>query len=185
MKVWKIRLIRLLSVCLVISSLGAVSTTQAAGEQVEVWISTADPHTEPAVGLRSDARLTRIASQYFDNASANAEVTITVNENRTFQQMDGFGVSLTDSSAWLMNYKLDANKRAEVMEKLFGNTGIGLSMLRQPLGSSDFAWAAYTYADAPNDNSLSQFTIQRDRPYILPMVKAALAKNPQIKVMAS
>ncbi|MDM5277687.1 hypothetical protein QUF95_09855 [Paenibacillus silvae] len=92
MKVWKIRLIRLLSVCLVISSFGAVSTTQAAGEQVEVWISTADPHTEPAVGLRSDARLTRIASQHFDNASANAEVTITVNENRTFQQMDGFGV---------------------------------------------------------------------------------------------
>lgn len=188
MKIWKKSALVLLSTFLVTAgSYGSYmpKTAHAAGEQVEVWISTSDPNSEPAVGLRTDARLTKIASKNFSSNSGNADVTITVNENQTYQQMDGFGVSLTDASAWLMNYKLDNNKRAEVMERLFGNTGIGLSLLRQPIGSSDFAWAAYTYADTANDTSLSQFTIDRDKAYILPMVKAAIAKNPNIKVMGS
>ncbi|MGV2882049.1 glycoside hydrolase family 30 protein [Paenibacillus taichungensis] len=188
MKIWKKSALVLLSTFLVtVGSYGSYmpKTAHAAGEQVEVWISTSDPNSEPAVGLRTDARLTKIASKNFSSNSGNADVTITVNENKTYQQMDGFGVSLTDASAWLMNYKLDNNKRAEVMERLFGTTGIGLSLLRQPIGSSDFAWAAYTYADTANDTSLSQFTIDRDKAYILPMVKAAIAKNPNIKVMGS
>jgi glucosylceramidase len=188
MKIWKKSALVLLSTFLVtVGSYGSYmpKTAHAAGEQVEVWLSTSDPNSEPAVGLRTDARLTKIASKNFSTNSGNADVTITVNENKTYQQMDGFGVSLTDASAWLMNYKLDNNKRAEVMERLFGNTGIGLSLLRQPIGSSDFAWAAYTYADTPNDTSLNQFTIDRDKAYILPMVKAAIAKNPNIKVMGS
>lgn len=185
MKIWKKSVLVLLSTFLVTTGSYVPKTAHAAGEQVEVWISTSDPNSEPAVGLRTDARLTKIASKNFSSSSGNADVTITVNENKTYQQMDGFGVSLTDASAWLMNYKLDNSKRAEVMEKLFGNTGIGLSLLRQPIGSSDFAWAAYTYADTPNDTSLNQFTIDRDKAYILPMVKAAIAKNPNIKVMGS
>ncbi|KAI7263949.1 hypothetical protein KC345_g8993 [Hortaea werneckii] len=157
----------------------------AAGESAEVWISTSDPNTEPAVGLSTGARLTRIGDKSFSSSTGSSDYTITVNESTTYQQMDGFGVSLTDSSAWLLNYKLNAAKREEVMEKLFGNTGIGLSVLRQPMGSSDFTWSAYTYDDTAGDTSLGQFTISRDLPYIVPMVKAAIAKNPGIKVFAS
>ncbi|WP_379128162.1 glycoside hydrolase family 30 beta sandwich domain-containing protein [Paenibacillus sp. sgz500958] len=157
----------------------------AAGETAEVWISTSDPNSEPAVGLSPNARLTRIGDKAFSSSSGNADYTITVSEGTTYQQMDGFGVSLTDSSSWLLNYKLNATKRAEVMEKLFGYSGIGLSVLRQPIGSSDFAWSAYTYDDTAGDTSLSQFTIGRDQPYIIPTVKAAIAKNPNIKVFAS
>lgn len=163
----------------------APQPVSAAGETAEVWISTSDPNTEPAVGLSTGARLTRIGDKSFSSGTGSSDYTITVNENTTYQQMDGFGVSLTDSSAWLLNYKLNASKRAEVMEKLFGNTGIGLSVLRQPMGSSDFTWSAYTYDDTAGDTSLGQFTISRDLPYIVPMVKAAIAKNPGIKVFAS
>ncbi|CDN44004.1 MULTISPECIES: glycoside hydrolase family 30 beta sandwich domain-containing protein [Paenibacillus] len=163
----------------------APQPAKAAGEQVEVWISTSDPNSEPAVGLSPSARLTRIGDKNFSGSAGSADYTITVNEGTTYQQMDGFGVSLTDSSAWLLNYKLDANKRAEVMEKLFGNTGIGLSVLRQPMGSSDFTWSAYTYADTAGDTALNNFSISRDQSYIIPMIKAAQAKNPGIKVFAS
>lgn len=163
----------------------ASQPVSAAGETAEVWISTSDPNTEPAVGLSTGARLTRIGDKSFQPATGSSDYTITVNEGTSYQQMDGFGVSLTDSSAWLLNYKLNAAKRAEVMEKLFGNTGIGLSVLRQPMGSSDFTWSAYTYDDTAGDTSLGQFTISRDLPYIVPMVKAAIAKNPGIKVFAS
>ncbi|MFC4101377.1 glycoside hydrolase family 30 protein [Paenibacillus xanthanilyticus] len=187
MKIWNVKAVSLVLAAAVVTVSGSVAspTAQAAGEQVEVWISTSDPNTEPAVGLSPSARLTRIANKNFTTAGDTADYTITVNEGTTYQQMDGFGVSLTDSSAWLLHYKLDANKRAEVMEKLFGPSGIGMSVLRQPLGSSDFTWSAYTYADTPNDTALNNFTIGRDQAYIIPMVKAAIAKNPSIKVFAS
>ncbi|MDQ0196586.1 glycoside hydrolase family 30 protein [Paenibacillus wynnii] len=163
----------------------ASGPVSAAGEQAEVWISSSDPNTEPAVGLSPSARLSRIGDKAFSSSSGSADYTITVNEGTTYQQMDGFGVSLTDASSWLLNFKLNATKRAEVMEKLFGSSGIRLSVLRQPIGSSDFAWSAYTYDDVAGDTSLSQFSISRDLPYIVPMVKAAIAKNPNIKVFAS
>lgn len=175
----------LIASLITVSGSVAVKPVSAAGEQAEVWISTSDPSSEPTVGLSPSARLYRIGDKSFSNSTGNADFTITVNEGTTYQQMDGFGVSLTDSSSWLLNYKLNASKRSEVMEKLFGTTGIGLSVLRQPIGSSDFAWSAYTYADTTGDTSLSQFSIGRDLPYIVPMVKAAMAKNSNIKVFAT
>lgn len=181
----KILFTALIASLITVSGSIAAGPVSAAGEQAEVWISTSDPNTEPAVGLSTSARLTRIGDKSFSTSASSADYTITVNEGVSYQQMDGFGVSLTDASTWLLNYKLNATKRAEVMEKLFGTSGIGLSVLRQPMGSSDFAWAAYTYDDTAGDTSLSQFTIGRDLSYIVPMVKAAIAKNPNIKVFAS
>ncbi|MGG4555435.1 glycoside hydrolase family 30 protein [Paenibacillus humicus] len=169
---------------LALSSLFAATQAHAAGEPVEVWISTSDP-SQADSGLSTSARLTRKGDVSFGADTGSVTYSIRIDENATRQQMDGFGVSITDASAWLLNYKLDASKRAEVMERLFGQTGIGLSLLRQPIGASDFNWEAYTYADTPNDNNLNNFSIGRDKPYIVPMVKQALAKNPNIKVFAS
>jgi glucosylceramidase len=181
----KIMLTVLIASLITVNGSIAVKPVSAAGEQAEVWISTSDPNSEPVVGLSPSARLSKIADKSFSSNTGNADYTITLNESTTYQQMDGFGVSLTDSSAWLLNYKLSANNRSEVMERLFGTTGIGLSVLRQPIGSSDFAWSAYTYADTTGDTSLSQFSIGRDLAYIVPMVKAAMAKNSNIKVFAA
>lgn len=183
---WK-KYVAVALICLPVTFTGAVAphTTYAAGEAVEVWLSTSDPTSEPDVGLSPNARLTHKSDVSFNTGTGNADYTIKVEEGTRYQQMDGFGVSITDTSAWLLNFKLNASKREEVMEKLFGKTGIGMSVLRQPIGASDFNWEAYTYADTPNDTSLNQFSIARDLPYIVPMVKAALAKNSQIKIFAS
>lgn len=175
----------LLSSLMITPLLSVPAQTYAANESVEVWLTTADPNAEPAVGLSPSARLTKKANINFANSTGNADYTINVNEGKTYQKMDGFGVSLTDSATWLLNYKLSSGKRAEVMERLFGNTGIGMSMLRQTMGASDFAWSTYTYDDTAGDTSLSQFSIARDQPYIIPMTKAALAKNPNLKIIAS
>ncbi|MBB3110048.1 glucosylceramidase [Paenibacillus phyllosphaerae] len=168
---------------------GASSTpylpkASAAGEAVEVWMSTSDPGQTDS-GLSTSSRLSRKADVAFGADSGTANYSIRVDEDVTRQQMDGFGVSMTDASAWLMNYKLDASKRAEVMEKLFGPSGIGMSIMRQPIGASDFNWEAYTYDDTWNDTSLNSFSISRDSAYIIPMVKQAIAKNPSMKVFAT
>jgi len=117
------------------------------------------------------------------------ELTIQVSDAVSYQTIDGFGASLTDSSAWLLWNKLSETQRKEALEKLFDpEKGIGLSLLRQPMGASDFALDDYTYDDVAvgeSDPELKRFTIERDKRYILPILKEVLAINPQLKVFAS
>ena len=76
------------------------------------------------------------------------------------------------------------------MRSLFSPTdGIGLSMLRQPMGASDFAVdKAYSYDDQPAgqiDPELSDFSIDHDREYILPRLREAYTINPELTFMAT
>ncbi|WML49072.1 glycoside hydrolase family 30 beta sandwich domain-containing protein [Neobacillus sp. PS3-34] len=103
--------------------------------------------------------------------------------------MDGFGASFTDSSAYLIHQVLEKEQRTDLMEKLFHpEKGIGLSVLRNPMGASDFAREMYSYNDIPEgetDFQLEQFTVAHDMEDIIPLSKEALALNPDIKLMAS
>jgi len=117
------------------------------------------------------------------------ELTIFVNDAKHFQTIDGFGASITDSSAWLLRNKLSESQFQKLMERLFDRQkGIGLSLLRQPMGSSDFALEDYTYDDMPpgeSDSELQHFSIEKDQRYIIPVLRAALAINPRIKILAT
>jgi glucosylceramidase len=112
-----------------------------------------------------------------------------VNDSVTYQQMDGMGVSLTESSAWLLFTKLTAAQRQAAMQQLFDPAaGIGISFLRQPMGASDFVLSRYTFDDVPageSDPDLTNFSIDHDRTYIIPALQQALTINPKIKIMAS
>src|SRR6185369_2602787 len=123
------------------------------------------------------------------SGSGTGSQTITVDDTKTYQQIDGFGASFTDSSAWLVYTKLTDVQRADVMQKLFSrNNGIALSFIRQPMGASDLALNFYTYDDMPagqTDPTLANFSIEHDKAYIIPVLKEALALNPNIKMMAN
>ncbi|GIP58332.1 S-layer homology domain-containing protein [Paenibacillus woosongensis] len=170
-----------LSTSLVLSMLSGLfaSSVGAAAEPVEVWVTTGDKskllHQEPGIA--------------FGPAGGASPYTIHVDENTTYQEIEGFGAALTDSSAWLLGEVLTDAARDEVMEQLFDvNQGIGFSYIRLPMGSSDFARSHYTYNDTAGnaeDLSLSQFSIDHDRQYIIPVLKQALAMNPEIKIMGS
>jgi len=120
--------------------------------------------------------------------SQNSQV-ITVNEATRYQPIDGFGASLTDSSAWVIWNDLNSSQQAALMQQLFSPTaGIGLSFLRQPMGATDFAVNGnYSYDDVPagqTDLQFVQFSIAHDVPYIIPLLRQALAINPAAKVVA-
>jgi glucosylceramidase len=163
-----------------------------------IWCATAVQGQTPASGatrvrvVESSEQLNTVleerAAIEFGTARA-PELTILVNEAVRYQQMDGFGASLTDSSAWLIWNKLSKAQRKETLEKLFDSRkGIGLSVLRQPMGASDFALSMYSYDDVPagiTDPELKKFSIDHDRTYILPILREALALNPELKIVAS
>lgn len=115
--------------------------------------------------------------------------TVVIDEEQTFQEMDGFGASFTDSAAYLIHQVLDTKQRSELMTQLFDpNEGIGLSVLRQPMGASDYARDFYSYNDLPEgqtDVELERFSIAHDEEDIIPLLKEALRLNPDVKLMGS
>lgn len=149
-----------------------------ASAPVRVWLTTVD---------RSNL-LTEQAGGAFARPTGSVP-TVTVDESRRFQKMDGFGASLTDSSAWLLYNRMTPAQRTAAMARLFDPVeGIGLSYLRQPVGASDFALQNYTYDDMPpgqSDPEMAGFSIRHDVPYVLPALREALALNPGLKIMAS
>src|SRR4051794_31532715 len=132
---------------------------------VESWVT----------DLTTDQRLSRRSSLTWQTGAGAEGQRIVVDPTRRYQTMVGFGASMTDSSAHLLT-RLPNRARRDTMRSLFSPTdGIGLSMLRQPMGASDFAVrGAYTYDDQPTgqtDADLSEFSIRHDRAAILPRLR--------------
>jgi O-glycosyl hydrolase len=95
---------------------------------------------------------------------ASTAPVITVDDAQRFQQIDGFGASLTDSAAWLFAKKLSPAQTDAAFKTLFSRKdGIALSILRQPIGSSDLAVTFYSFDDLCQQTSKA-CTTPRARP---------------------
>ena len=164
-------------VLLAMLAAGAPYRTLAAGETVGVWMTTAD----------QSKLLAQQPSLTFGPDSGSASYTVDVNEGVTYQTIDGFGAAFTDSSAWLVASRMSAAQRGALMQRLFGSgaSDIGLSMLRQPMGASDFTVGGldYTYDDTCCD--VSDFSIGHDAPSIIPVLQQARALNPSLKIIGT
>jgi glucosylceramidase len=149
-----------------------------AGPTARVWVTSAD-----------GAELLHDRGAVAFTTRPSGELTITVDPSRTYQTMDGFGAAITDSSAAVL-YRLDAAARDRAMRSLFDpDRGIGVSALRQPIGSSDFTDEPhYTYDDMPagqTDFALEHFSVAHDEAQILPLLRRARALNPRLTVVAT
>jgi glucosylceramidase len=112
---------------------------------------------------------------------------ISLDDTKRLQPMDGFGASLTDSSAALL-MELPAAQRSALMHEIFDPAGpLGLTLLRQPIGASDFsAHGGYTYDDPPAakpDPSLASFGTATDHDALFPLLREALHLDPQLRFM--
>ena len=108
--------------------------------------------------------------------------SITVDATVTGQAFDGVGASLTDSSASLL-WAMDPTDRLALLTEMYGTNG--WATVRICFGSSDFSSVApYTYRDTV-DPALSRVYIDRDRAYILPVLKLIRQINPAVKVIAA
>ncbi len=152
----------------------------AQARDVAVWITTADHNTTLAAST---------PARFVADASPTSP-RIEVDDSKRFQEMVGFGASLTDSSAWLIQHKLDPAQRDALLKELFGRDdgGLGLSFSRLTIGASDFSRHHYSLADTPDgkpDPELKHFSIDENRGDVIPVARAMQAINPQLKIMAS
>ena len=94
---------------------------------------------------------------------ANAENAVVINPSETRQTIDGFGGSLTESSAFVLAC-LPVEKRQAVLEELYGENGANFSMSRTQIGASDFSVEGkYSLAEEDGDVELRSFTLDRDK----------------------
>src|SRR3954468_6960215 len=147
---------------------------------VEAWLTTGDQRV--LLERQPDLRLEADAGQ-------SGQPVITVDSGKVYQEMIGFGAAMTDASAWLMQNMMTPGDREALLRDLFGRDhGVGMSFIRVTMGASDFSRAHYSYDDVGTGQRASRlphFSIGRDRAENLPMLRRALAINPQLKIMAS
>lgn len=135
------------------------------------WVTTAD-------GAQRMAPMMVGAWRPADSATP----TINVNPARTYQVMAGFGASITDSSAWLIQNRMSPRQRAALLRELFGrNPGLGLSATRLTIGASDFSISHYSY----RESEAAEFSLSPAEADVVPTVRAAARLNPDMTIIAS
>ncbi|WP_121050259.1 glycoside hydrolase family 30 protein [Lacinutrix venerupis] len=119
----------------------------------------------------------------------NNNFTISVSDATIYQEMDGFGYSLTGGSAALIN-GMSSSSRSDLLQELFGagDNSIGVSYLRISIGSSDLDATTFSYNDMPNgqtDENLNNFSLNPDMANLIPVLNEILAINPNIKILGT
>src|ERR1700761_4461055 len=160
----------------VVAAKGTVS--RAANETVSIWETTPD----------QSKLLQQQTSVNFSTDAGTNPTTVTVDENTTYQTIDGFGYALTGGSASLIN-GLGANQSTFLNDIFSTASGhVGSAFVRITMGASDLSSSDFTYDDMPSgqtDNSLTHFSISKEMTDLVPVLKKIVAANPSIKILAT
>ena len=98
-----------------------------------------------------------------------------------YQEIIGFGGALTESSGYVFS-KFSEEIKNKFIKDYFSEEGICYNFCRLPIQSCDFSLSTYSYS---NEESLNNFSIERDKKYIIPLIKAAQRENSNIKFISS
>jgi glucosylceramidase len=118
-----------------------------------------------------------------------ASATITIDTSKSFQEIDGFGYTLTGGSALHIN-KMNDLARKSLLQELFGRgeNDLGVSYLRISIGASDLDKAPFSYddlEDGETDENLEKFNLAKDTLNLIPVLKEILKITPDIKILGS
>ena len=166
----------------ILSGLGLSAMTGRASHRpaARMWVSSVD----------RQARMSEQPTVEFTRREQSGTTQIiSIDPGRTYQKIFGFGSSLEPATCWNLS-RLDPAKRTRVIERLVSpSKGIGMNLMRICIGTPDFTgdpW--YSYNDLPSgetDPGLKRFSIEKDRAYILPVLRLAREVNKDLLYFAS
>jgi glucosylceramidase len=146
------------------------------------------PVTDPELTVyqtsRAGDRLAEIAPLDAESGEG-ADFRLRVDPERRYQTFLGVGGSFTESAASVL-YELSEEQRTEILRACFSPEGAGYSLTRTHIASCDFSLRPYTYAPVPGDLELEHFSIEKDRTWLLPLIRDALAvEGADFRILAS
>lgn len=102
-----------------------------------------------------------------------------------YQEIIGFGGAMTQASAVNL-MKMDDRDRKTVLKGYFDpEEGLGYSLCRTTINSCDFSTEFYSYDDVKEDWELANFSIERDKKDVIPMLKEAMEINGKVRFFSS
>jgi glucosylceramidase len=113
-----------------------------------------------------------------------AGTMIALDPAKQFQTVLGFGAAFTDAACYTFN-QLSSSAREQLFHEIFHPSELGLNVCRTCMGASDYSTSVYSYDEGEADPKLERFSIAHDREYILPMLRAARAVNPELFLFSS
>jgi glucosylceramidase len=154
------------------------SSAQPITPMVHLWLSTANRRLK--LEQQPDIAMT---------ARGSLSADVVVDLQKRFQTMVGFGAAMTDSSAWLIQNKLNFLQRRALLHELYGPPpNLGLNMMRLTIGASDFSLKPYTLDDVPFgqvDPQLQHFNVTPTVHDVIPTVREILSIDPGLRIVAS
>jgi glucosylceramidase len=145
---------------------------------------------EPANGVQAwvtspKRKFEKIAAPQWRTSTANSSASIQLDSSQRYQKILGFGAAFTDASCYMFS-QLNDRERQALLAEFFGPSGLRLSVCRTCIGASDYSTSAYSFDDSPEpDPDLKKFSIEHDRAYILPTLRAARQINPDLYLFSS
>jgi|TARA_Y100000310_G_scaffold277238_1_gene294864 glucosylceramidase len=123
------------------------------------------------------------------SSEPRGSVDIVIDPSKTYQTILGLGSSLEHSTCYNLS-KLSKPEQEKAIETIVDpDRGMGMNLMRICIGTPDFTASPwYTYDDVPEgetDPELEHFCIDKDREYVLPILKMAREKNPELLFVAS
>lgn len=95
----------------------------------------------------------------------------------------GFGACISEVGAKSV-LSLDEKKKGKIFDDFFGE-GFGFDFCRLSIGANDFAESWYSYNETEGDYEMNNFSIARDKKYIIPAVKEAQKRSKGLRFFAS
>lgn len=158
-----------LGFCCVLITIMSCKTEEKTELMVEVYETSA-----------SGNKLTKIS----EFPEADSSSVITINPNKKYQKITGFGGAFTESSAYLLN-KLSKENRDLILQAYFSEDGANYSLCRTHMNSCDFSLSQYSYTPT-EDKELKDFSVKEDMEDLIPMIKEASAISKEgFKLFAS
>ena len=118
------------------------------------------------------------------SCEAYEAATVDLDAARPSHPYLGIGGGFAEASCKLI-MSLPEGRRAELLRMLFAKDGANLNIGRLHVGASDYSTKVYTLDDGVADPELKRFSIDPDREWILPAVKAALQVRPDLFLFSS
>jgi glucosylceramidase len=135
-----------------------------------------------AIVTDSNGRFDARAGVVTAATAGKQNITVDVGDER--QPILGFGAAFTDAACYMISRLEDAPRKA-LLEELLGEDGMGFSVARTSVGQSDYGRVRYSYDDTPEDLELKDFSLDYDRPYIIPTLLEARDVRPDLFLLSS
>lgn len=100
------------------------------------------------------------------------------------QTVRGFGTCFSELGALALG-KLEEGERKALLDELFDEDKCNFNYCRTPMGASDFSLDFFSYNETDGDYEMKNFSIERDRRLLLPLIREGVKRQKEMQMFAS